>query len=197
MSHHRTSPHLLFLARIASLFLRAYFTLRYRGHVYFGTGVILNHRFSFRGRGCLTIGDHVNLWAHEEPNRFFTYKRNAHITIGAHTRLNGVTIQSATAVTIENHCDIASAILMDTDFHAIDYHTRNDVTATRTAPILIKKHVWLAGQCAILKGVTVGEGSVVGFRAVVTKDVPPNVVVAGNPAMIVKEIAHEGCTHSC
>jgi len=49
--------------------------------------------------------------------------------------------------------------------------------------------VWAGGQSAILKGVTIGENSIVGFRAVVTRDVPPNVVVAGNPAGVVKELA--------
>ena len=45
-----------------------------------------------------------------------------------------------------------------------------------------------AGQSAVLKGVTVGQNSVVGFRAVASEDVPPNVVVAGNPAKVVKQL---------
>jgi maltose O-acetyltransferase len=56
------------------------------------------------------------------------------------------------------------------------------------APIEIGENVWLAGQSAVLKGVTVGKNSVVAYRAVVTGDVPPNVVVAGNPARVVKEL---------
>lgn len=56
------------------------------------------------------------------------------------------------------------------------------------APIRVEENAWLAGQSAVLKGVTVGKNSVVGFRAVVSEDVPSNVVVAGNPARIVKEL---------
>ena len=57
------------------------------------------------------------------------------------------------------------------------------------APITIGNNVWLAGQTAILKGVHIGDNSVVGFRAVVTGDVPPNVIVAGNPGRIVRQLS--------
>lgn len=53
----------------------------------------------------------------------------------------------------------------------------------------IKDNVWIGMGAVILKGVTIGENSVVAAGAIVTKDVPPNVVVAGNPAQIVKQLA--------
>ncbi|WP_147078441.1 CatB-related O-acetyltransferase [Methylobacterium haplocladii] len=60
-----------------------------------------------------------------------------------------------------------------------DYHaSRGDVT--------IGNDVWLGSGCMILSGVTVGDGAVVAARAVVTRDVPPYAVVAGNPAKIVR-----------
>jgi len=48
--------------------------------------------------------------------------------------------------------------------------------------------VWLAGQTAVLKGVHIGDNSIVGFRGVVTSDVPPNVIVAGDPARVIKQL---------
>jgi acetyltransferase-like isoleucine patch superfamily enzyme len=54
------------------------------------------------------------------------------------------------------------------------------------APIIIGKNVWIGEYCRICKGVTIGDGSVVAANAVVTKDVPPNSIVAGNPAKVVK-----------
>ena len=59
---------------------------------------------------------------------------------------------------------------------------------SRSAPIVIEDNVWICEYATILKGVTIGEGSIVASHAVVTKDVPPYSVVAGNPARIVKEL---------
>jgi acetyltransferase-like isoleucine patch superfamily enzyme len=84
--------------------------------------------------------------------------------------------------------------MFDTDFHNIDPVLRHDPDApAESAPINLTENVWVAGQTAILKGVTIGKNSIVAYRAVVTKDVPDNVIVAGNPAKIVKYLdVHEG-----
>ena len=58
-------------------------------------------------------------------------------------------------------------------------------------PVHIEKNVWIGANVSILPGVTIGENSVVGVGAVVTKDVPPNVIVVGNPAHILREITEE------
>jgi serine acetyltransferase len=55
-------------------------------------------------------------------------------------------------------------------------------------PVHIGDNVWLGDHAMVLKGVTIGENSVVAAKAVVTKDVPANVIVAGNPARVVKEL---------
>lgn len=57
----------------------------------------------------------------------------------------------------------------------------------KTAPIQIGNHVWIGARAIILKGVTIGDGVVVAAGAVVTKDVPPNTLVGGVPAKIIKE----------
>lgn len=58
-------------------------------------------------------------------------------------------------------------------------------------PITIGNSVWIGGGAIILPGVTIGENSVIGAGAVVTKDVPPNVLAAGNPARIIRKILEE------
>jgi acetyltransferase-like isoleucine patch superfamily enzyme len=58
----------------------------------------------------------------------------------------------------------------------------------KTAPVKIADNVWVGMNAVILKGVTIGENSVVAAGSVVTKSVPPNTVVAGNPAVIVRQL---------
>lgn len=70
--------------------------------------------------------------------------------------------------------------ISDSDNHSIDGQKV-------TAPIIIKDYVWIGKNAIILKGVTIGEGSVVAAGAIVTKDVPAHTVVAGVPAKVIKE----------
>lgn len=69
-------------------------------------------------------------------------------------------------------------------------HDINPQTRINAFPksVKIEKNVWVGADCTILPGVTIGENSVIGAGSVVTKDVPDNVVVAGNPAKVIKEI---------
>lgn len=60
-----------------------------------------------------------------------------------------------------------------------------------SAPVVIEDNVWIGQYSTILKGVTIGKGSIVATHAVVTKDVPPYTIVAGNPAKVVKKIEAE------
>ncbi len=59
-------------------------------------------------------------------------------------------------------------------------------TRNRGANIEIENDVWFGASCVVLKGVTIGSGAVIGAGAVVTKDVPPYAIVAGNPAKVIK-----------
>lgn len=77
------------------------------------------------------------------------------------------------------------AYITDSDWHTIYDRTVRD---ERVTPVHIGENVWLGDHATVLKGVTIGKNSVVAARAVVTRDVPENVVVAGNPAKVVKEL---------
>ena len=106
------------------------------------------------------------------------------LTIGHFTNVNGLTkILCAESVWIGRDCTLSwDVLVMDHDFHAI---TVDGVERPSTAPVIIGHHVWVGAGAKILKGVHVGDGSVIAAGAVVTRDVPPHSVAAGVPARVV------------
>ncbi len=91
---------------------------------------------------------------------------------------------------IESECAIASGVRFVTQTH--DYHVLPVRDVTISKPIVIEKYVWIGTAAIILPGITVGEGAVVAAGAVVTKNIPKNVVVAGNPARVINTISRSG-----
>lgn len=173
--------------------LTAYVTTKYRllrgDRVVFGPGFQANRKLVIKGPGRVVFGANVNAWAHEERNVIITYGRDVTIAIGANVRLNGVGLMAKRGITIGDDCILGSTLLVDTDFHSLRRdRATNPHAPVVSAPIVVADNVWLAGQTVVLKGVTIGANSVVGFRAVVTRDVPPDVVVAGNPARVVRAL---------
>jgi acyl-[acyl carrier protein]--UDP-N-acetylglucosamine O-acyltransferase len=159
------------------------------GRVRFGRGVVANHRLVIRGPGRVEVGDGANLYAFSGRTVLDTRTPHARILIGARTRLNETLVQAATLVEIGDDCILARAHILDTDMHSIEPDRRTNPWApVRSEPIVIEDNVWVARAAAILPGVRVGAGSVVGYGAVVTADVPPGVLVAGNPARVVREL---------
>lgn len=88
-------------------------------------------------------------------------------------------------ITIGNGVFIGPKVNLVTLNHDMNPSNRN---ATIARPIVIKNNVWIGINATVLQGVTVGENAIIGAGAVVTKDVPPNTIVAGNPARMIKTI---------
>ena len=74
--------------------------------------------------------------------------------------------------------------------HPIDAEIRNTYVEF-AKPITIEKDVWIGGNVTIVGGVTIGEGSIVGAGSVVTKDIPANVIAAGNPCKVIRDITED------
>jgi acetyltransferase-like isoleucine patch superfamily enzyme len=95
-------------------------------------------------------------------------------------------------VTIGDDCLIGGGVrIQDTDGHPLDPVLRRQgmaVPSDNVRPVVIGNNVWIAPRAVILKGVTIGENSVVGTGTVVTHDVPSNTVVAGNPARVIRSL---------
>lgn len=98
----------------------------------------------------------------------------------------GVRMSAASGITIGEGCMFAqSAYITDSDWH--DIYNRC-VPVGGSKPIKIDNNVWIGDHAIVCKGVTIGENSIVGAGAVVTRDIPPNTIAAGNPAKVVKKI---------
>lgn len=133
------------------------------------------------------------------------FKYGGSISIGDNCYIGeGSRIWSGDEVTIGNNVLISHNVnIIDTNSHELDYKERSsryrDLIANGhwnergnidTAPIHIEDDVWISFGAIILKGMSIGRGSIIAAGAVVTEDVPEFVVVAGNPAKIVKKLVH-------
>lgn len=114
------------------------------------------------------------------PNSKIHIMSNAKLEIGSGFINAGSEIYVSSLVRIGRNSAIAcDVVICDYDFHCID-------GKIKSKPIVIKDNVWIGRRAIILKGVTIEEGAVVAAGAVVTKDVPPHCIVAGNPAKVIR-----------
>jgi acetyltransferase-like isoleucine patch superfamily enzyme len=111
-----------------------------------------------------------------------------HVRIGAHSVINrGTYLDGRAALSIGDNVNISHQVLLQT----LTHDPRSPDLAVLQKPVAINDHVWIGARAIICPGVTVGEGGVVGAGAVVTRDVPPWTIVAGNPARPIGERPHE------
>lgn len=109
------------------------------------------------------------------------------ITIGRNVFLNyNCIILDESPITIGDHTLIEPNVGIYGASHPISPSARLNGDCW-SAPIVIGKNVWIGGNAVIFPGVTIGDNSVIGAGSVVTRDIPPNVVAAGNPAVILRE----------
>ncbi|MCU0487242.1 MAG: sugar O-acetyltransferase [Anaerolineales bacterium] len=121
-----------------------------------------------------------------EPPFYCVYGQNIHI--GDHVYLNTLcTILDCNTVTIGNHVMIGPGVQIYTPAHDLQAEARNQGWEVAKA-ITIEDNVWIGGSAILLPGVRVGRNAVVGAGAVVTRDVPANTIVVGNPARVIREI---------
>lgn len=136
----------------------------------------------------------------------FVFSHGGEIDIGEWCYIGeGTRIWSAAKVKIGDRVLISHNVnIHDTNGHPISAESRHNhfkeiakighpenIKDIRSESILINNDVWIGFNSSIMKGVTVGEGAVVAAGSVVTKDVPPWTIVAGNPAKIIRELGED------
>lgn len=123
-----------------------------------------------------------------QPNRISAIGDNAVVSIGNRCTLNGVNIFARNKVEIGNNVVIASGSqITDTNGH-LTYSLDRTKSADTPKPVKIGNNVWIGLNAIILKGTEIGDNSIVGAGSVVQGIFPPNCIIKGNPAVVVKTL---------
>lgn len=179
---------------INSLYLRY---LKIKG-INVGSKIFINGRILFSGTRKVSIGNDVYINSKIKANPIggntqcmFKTDMGGAIEIGNRCRMSNVVICSFMKVRIEDDVYIGGDVrIYDTDFHSLDFSNRvspvdNNI---KSLPVLIKHGAFIGASSIILKGVTVGEYSIIGAGSVVTKNIPNGEIWAGNPAKFLKKV---------
>ncbi len=173
------------LVNVAPAILRGRWYLRDADRV--GLGVRIWGTAVVRNYGTLWIGDRVRIVANLLPVEL-AVGRGARLEIGNGTYINyGTSIGATLSIRIGANCSIGTnSTLIDNDFHSLDPEHRNEVPPS--APIVLEDNVWLGLRVIVLRGVTIGQGSVIGAGSVVTRSIPPRSLAAGQPARVIRAL---------
>jgi maltose O-acetyltransferase len=128
------------------------------------------------------VGDDVEI----RSPVYVDYGSNVRIGTGVFVNY-GCQLADVAAITIGDHCQIGPNVQLLTPLHPIEPSRRQDKWET-AAPVRLGRNVWVGGGVIICPGVTVGDDTVVGAGAVVTRDLPARVVAVGNPARVLRTI---------
>jgi len=150
-----------------------------------GRNLRIDGTLIIRGPGRVIFGDNVRVGMTVTP---WTYTPEATIEIGSDSFVNGTSFGCQREIRIGPRAILGRASIMDTDFHSLGVDRHNPRAPVRVAPVVLEENVWLGAQVGILPGTRIGRNSVVGFGAVCAGVFPDNVVIAGNPARVIRTI---------
>lgn len=154
-------------------------------------GIVFTSGFPylFRGNGSeISFGKKVRMlnlpWMNSiglMHRCIITTEKDAKLVIGDNVGMSGASIWCFKKITIGDNVRVgANVTIIDGDAH------QDDPRSGKNKPVVIEDNVWIGANVTVLKGVTIGKNSLVGAGSVVTKDIPANVVAAGNPCIVVK-----------
>lgn len=115
------------------------------------------------------------------------------LTIGSNVGISSTAIVCHNSINIGNNVILGGGVaIYDTDFHSLNHEQRRGplqgIEDAKTAPVFIGNDVFVGGHTTILKGVSIGNGAVIGACSVVTRDIPAFEVWAGNPAKMIRDL---------
>jgi len=164
-----------------------------------GKNTFIKGPYRLRNQGRIEIGQDCIFDSTKEKPILLEIGTAANLCIGDNVYINeGVNVVCNISVWIGNRVLIApDVVIMDDDGHPLDWATRHDYWPKTPqdrldrqigAPIIIESNVWIGARAIILKGVTIGEGSVIAAGSVVTHSIPAKVLAGGAPAHVIRNL---------
>lgn len=150
--------------------------------------------------GTCTFGENLTMNNGVKNNPIGCYERctffvdkGAKLIIGNNLGISQAAVVCHSSIYIGNNVKIGGGVrIYDTDFHSLNYKLRInsslDMADKALSPVTIQDNVFIGTQSLILKGVVIGENSIIGAGSVVTKSIPPNQIWAGNPARFIRQL---------
>lgn len=176
------------LGKRARIFNHIYLDIHPEAHVRIGDDFIL------------TSDDNINPLCRHQRGCIVAERASTVIEMGHHVGMSSPCLWAKERITIGNYVNIGGdCIIMDSDAHNLDWRIRDsgemfsaketmDGHTAKCAPITIEDHVLIGARSIILKGVTIGRGSVIGAGSVVVKSIPAGCIAAGNPCKVIKRL---------
>ncbi len=170
--------------------LRTWWTLR--GCVR-NKGVRISSPMHLSNKGYFEIGAWTCFHSGPYPT-VIDIEPDAKFVIGENTMINyGGIFHATRKIQIGNKCRIGHQVMiMDSSMHQEPPENRHLRPSPKT--VMIEDDVWIGSRSIILPGVKIGRGSIIGAGSVVTKDIPPMTIAAGNPAKIIREVRSKNLT---
>jgi acetyltransferase-like isoleucine patch superfamily enzyme len=185
---------------------------KYASHLDIGNSIMLPN-FNVDLRNPVADKKYIRIGDDCMVNSCFVFEsEGGEVSLGDRVYLGGGTIICRSRIIFGSDIFVAwGGYFYDHDSHSLDYRQRHldmrrqlddyrsgknfilskDWSVVNSKPIVIEDNVWIGMHCTILKGITIGEGAIVGAGSVVSRDVAPWTVVAGNPARVVKQLPPE------
>lgn len=159
-----------------------------RGFKVYGRGL------DIRGPGTVIFGDDCIILTHNRaPTTPYTHSPDAVIRFADRVKIASSRFGCMKRIEIGYGAGLTETRIMDTDFHQVEISdTLRYDTEGAAKPISIGANVWLCNDSMVLKGVTIGDNTVIGAGAVVYENMPSNVVAIGNPARVVWHLRGKG-----
>lgn len=140
------------------------------------------------GDNCIFRSDKTSNLSKKKKCIIKTFNSDSEISIGTNSGMNSSVITAAKKIEIGENVLIGyNCYITDTDNHSVTIENRHD-GIPESRPVSIHNNVWLGANVTILKGVTIGENSVISAGSVVYSSIPSNVIAMGNPCRVIQKI---------